>query len=640
MKKTISAVVCVMYIATSFAQNVFTYGKYAVTKDEFEKAFYKNPASNAGRKKALREYLDLYINFKLKVRAAYDAGLDKDPTQQYELQNFKKQLADNIINDEANVKGLVKEAFERGRKEIHVQQVFIEVPENADTADAFKRVQAAFRQLKEGKDFASIAQQFSTDEATKQSKGDLGFVTVFTLPYELESVLYSLKPNAFSLPVKTKAGYHIFKNAGERSSSGSRRVAQILIAIPPAATDDERVAASQKADSVYSLLKSGGNFASLASALSNDLSSSHTGGELPEFTIGTYSPEFENVAFSLKTSGEISKPFQTAYGYHILKLIEAKTAPADINDPVVFASLQEKVLKDNRLELSKKELIQNKLALIKYKPPHLKTDDLFNYTDSALKRDKAVVKSLNANTALFSFGTETMKAGDWVRFVKASSNSGYLSSKNGYKELYKSYVAAAADEYYHKHLEAYNDDYRQQVKEFKEANLLFGIMERRVWGKANTDTVGLLQHYSQHKPKYMWPASADAIIVSCSDEVKAVDLQRKLKNTLSNWRTIMSDVGPEVTADSGRFEQAQLAIADKSNLKAGVVTAPVKNQNDTMFTITAVIKVYDEPAQRSFEDARGLVISDYQQVLEDKWIADLKRKYPVKINEAVFQSIK
>ena len=124
-------------MAGSFAQNVFTYGKNAVTKDEFEKAFNKNPNLPTDRKAALREYLNLYINFKLKVQAAYDAGLDKDPTQQYELQNFKTQLAENIINEQANIKELVKEAFDRSQKEVQLAQVFIEVPANADTTEAY-----------------------------------------------------------------------------------------------------------------------------------------------------------------------------------------------------------------------------------------------------------------------------------------------------------------------------------------------------------------------------------------------------------------------------------------------------------------------------------------------------------------------
>src|SRR5205085_4189271 len=113
------------------------------------------------------------------------------------------------------------------------QQVFVEVPAGGDTSEAFNNIGAAYKQLLEGKDFGAVAEQFSTDEATKQSKGDVGYITVFTLPYEIENDVYALKTNSFSPVTRSKAGYHIFKNAGERKSLGSRRIAQILVTMPP-----------------------------------------------------------------------------------------------------------------------------------------------------------------------------------------------------------------------------------------------------------------------------------------------------------------------------------------------------------------------------------------------------------------------
>ncbi|GEO11495.1 peptidylprolyl isomerase [Segetibacter aerophilus] len=641
MKKFALALGSVLLVSGSFAQTIFTYGNRAVTKDEFVSAFNKNPTAAADRKKSLKEYLDLYINFKLKVQGAYDAGLDKDATQQFELQNFKKQVADNIINDEANVKALVQEAFERSRKDIHLQQVFIEVAGNADTTEAYKKIQTAYKQLKDGKEFGSVAQEFATDEATKQSKGDLGFITVFTLPYDIETIAYNLKANSFSSPVKTKAGYHIFKNVGERKSSGTRRVAQILVAVPPNATIEDKKLAARKADSLYNLVKSGVDFGELAFTTSDDVSSNNNRGELPEFSTGTYDAPFENTAFSLKEKGDVSKPFQTAYGFHILKLLEARTAAGDLNDPAIFAALQEKVVKSNRLELSKKQLIQKKLSLLRYKPAPINSDNLYAFTNDALKKNTiAAVKGINLNTPIFSFAKQTVKAGDWINFVKNSSNTSYLTSKDNYQELYKDFISTTADKYYRDNLDVYSSDFSKQVKEFKEANLLFGIMEKNVWGKANTDTAGLVRYYNQHKSKYVWEPSADVIIVTCNKETLANDLQQKLKGNLNDWRQITSSNGTDISADSGRYELAQLPVTGKTNFVAGLITAPFKNNNDGTYTFNYLIKTYDAPAQRSFDDARGLVISDYQQVLENKWIAELKKKYPVKVNEAVFQSIK
>ncbi|MDB5250313.1 MAG: hypothetical protein JWQ40_4707 [Segetibacter sp.] len=640
MKKIALAFISVTIMAGSFAQTVFTYGKNAVTKDEFENAFNKNPNPNADRKAALQEYLNLYINFKLKVQAALDAGLDKDPTQQYELQNFKAQVADNIISDQANVKELVKEAFERSQKEINLAQVFIEVPDNADTADAYKRIQAAYKELKDGKDFSIITQQYSTDLATKQSKGALGYITVFTLPYDLENIAYSLKVNGFSAPVKTRMGYHIFKNAGERKPVGSRKVAQILVSYAPDATAEDKMAAGRKADSLYNLLQQGVMFEGLVAIASNDLSSANNKGELPEFTAGTYSADFENVAFALKNPGDVSKPFQTTHGYHILKLLEAKPVSTDVNDAAYLAALQEKVIKDSRMNRFKNDLIDKKLALIKYKPAVFKANNLYQFTDSALTKSKALpVKGITGNTPLFSFATHNVKAADWLNFVRTMRNDPNQNATKSYADLYKEYIRIAADDYYRKNLQLYDAGYSKQVKEFKEANLLFGIMERNVWGKANVDTSGLRQYYNQHKSKYAWSPSADAIIVTCPNQKVSETLQQKLKDSLGYWREITANY-TDVVADSGRYELGQLPVVDRTNFTAGLITAPVKNDNDGTVTFNYVINVYPHQGQRNFDDARGMVISDYQQVLEDKWIADLKKKYPVVINQALFKTIK
>lgn len=640
MKKIALAFISLTVTAATFGQTVFTYGKNSVSKDEFLRAFNKNPNVTGDRKKALREYLDLYINFKLKVQAAYDAGLDKDATQQYELQNFRRQIADNVINEQANVKDLVKQAFERGQKEIRLAHVFVEVPANADTAQAFAAIQAAYKDLKAGKAFGEVAQQYSTDEATKLSKGELGYITAFTLPYDMESVAYSLKPNAYSAPFKSKIGYHIFMNLGERKSLGTRKVAQILVALPPQPSSDQIAAASRKADSVYQLLSKGENFGSLAGSVSNDISSSNNKGELPEFTTGTYSPEFESVAFSLAKAGDISKPFRTAHGFHIVKLIEAKQPVTDIADPVNFATIQEKVVRDSRMEVSKKDLIEKKLTLIKYKPATFNRKDLFAFTDTAMQNGKSSpVKGITDNTALFSFAKQTIKAADWIRFVKAVPVKAEASSKN-YEYLYKEFINASADEYYRNNLDDYNTDYARQVKEFKEANLLFGIMEKNVWGKANNDSSGLNGYYSDHKSKYMWPASANALMITCNNEALVNAIQQRLKAAPSDWRQITSSNGPDVIADSGRYELTQLQTDGKATATPGAFTNTTKNENDGTYTFSYVLNVYNEPGQRSFDDARGMVISDYQQVLEDKWIGELRKKYPVKVNEQVFETIK
>lgn len=640
MKKLIFTLAGIAIINTSFSQTVFTYGKNAVSKDEFVRAFNKNPNTAADRKKALKEYLDLYTNFKLKVQAAYDEGLDKDATQEYELQNFKRQIADNIINEQANIKMLVKEAFDRLQSEINVAQIFVEVAPDGDSVTALKTITNAYNALKQGDDFGETSAVYSTDEATRQSKGQLGFITAFSLPYEIESVIYNLKPGTYSAPYRSKIGYHIFKNVNQRKSQGSRKVAQILIAMPPNPTESQKEAAAKKADSVYRMLIAGDNFSTMVAAVSNDLSTAANKGELEEFTTGTFNSTFENVAFGLKKTGDISQPFETQYGYHILKLIEAKEVPADMNDGTAYASIQDKVIKDARLEKAKKRLIESKYPLIKYKAAVFNQNELFEYTDSALN-DKSTkgFKTINENTLLFSFAKQNIKVSDWVKYAKAAQlNTEDYKSK--IKESYKGFVRISAEDYYRNNMADYNADFSRQVTEFKEANLLFGIMDKMVWSKANNDSAGLASYYNEHKQKYIWPPSADALIVTCGSEKLTNEIQQKLKDNISNWREITGNNGADVMADSGRYEYTQLPLPQDVTFSDKMMTSPVKNANDNTFTFSYILHAYPEAGQRSFEDARGMVITDYQQVLETKWIELLRKKYPVKINTAVFDTIK
>ncbi len=168
--------------------------------------------------------------------------------------------------------------------------------------------------------------------------------------------------------------------------------------------------------------------------------------------------------------------------------------------------------------------------------------------------------------------------------------------------------------------------------------MLFEVMERKVWSKASADSAGLKQYYDEHKTNYRWNASADAVLFSCSNATAAKDAAEKISKG-TNWKDLASENSLQVQADSGRYELSQISVIDRTNFKAGLVTAPVVNKGDGTAVFSLIIKMYPENQQRSFEDARGLVINDYQNLLEKKWIEELKKKYPVKVDEKVFQSL-
>ena len=637
MFKQLASLVVVLIAVVNIAnsQILFTYGKNSVSKEEFLKAFNKNPSLEKDRKKALREYLDLYINFKLKVQAAYDAKLQHDPNYQYETANFRKQLAQNFINDEANIKELVKEAFNRSQKDIKLQQIFIEFPNQSDTTSAFAKIQKAYFDLRSGKSFSEVVQQ-----TTHSSNVNLGYVTVFTLPYSFENVIYSLKQGEFAAPVRSTYGYHIFYNASERPAMGRRKAAQILFAVPPGSSVADKSIIKAKADSVRKIVMNDpASWHDLVHQFSNDVTTAENHGEMQEFGIGEFSPAFENAVFELKKPEEIAEVVETEYGFHLVKLLKILPVSKDMSDPAIAAYFREKVEKDDRLSQARKLLVNKWMKLTNYKPIVFDENELWAYTDSFFSSGNTKgFKKINDSSVIFSFSKQKITASDFAKYNRAVKAFPKYQTMS-YSEILDEYRKAATSEYYLNHLEDYNVEFKGQLKEFNDANLLFAVMDKEVWAKSTTDEEGLKKEYEKNKSKYKWEASANAVIFTVTDENTLRDLQQKLNEDINNWKAIAEGFGNKVMADSNRYELGQIPVVDRTNFTDALTTEPVKN-NDGSYTFAYIIQVFNEPAQRSFEEARGLVINDYQAVLEQQWLAVLKKKYPVKVNEAVFNSLK
>jgi peptidyl-prolyl cis-trans isomerase SurA len=642
-KMTFCFLLITFFIASnSNAQTLFTYGKEAVSKQEFLKAFKKNNNEKSTSEKSYRSYLELYIRFKLKVQAAYDMKLDTLKTQQTELQNFRNQVADSYVNDNASMNRLVNEAFERSQKDVHLAHIFIAAPKNASPADtlkAFQKTNAAYAELKNGKSFGDVAAKYSDDTSAKQNRGDIGYITVFTLPYDLENLAFATLPGKFSKVFRSSAGYHIFKNSGERKAIGKIRAAQILFVFPPYASDAVKADLKRQADSVYTLLKNGADFGELAKKYSGDNLSYQTKGELAEFGVGKYEKAFEDAAFSLKNNGDFTEPVLTSFGYHIIKRLGRTQPPITANKQTIDGTKQ-LVLADPRVNVSKKILLQKILTETNFKRAQVDETSLWIITDSSLRNKP--LQSLNGidnKTVLFSFPKKNIVVADWLSYIKTARNIPSLSSGKTYKEVYEQYVQTTIFEYYRNHLEDYNKDFAYQLNEFKEGNMLFEIMQRKIWNAASTDSIGLKNYFDANKNKYWWDASADAIVFTCNNETAANNVKNKLQTNSDGWKKLLDASDGSTQADSGRFLLTQLPMAEKG-FHEKQFTSFVVNQPDNTVTFAYIIKMYSERSPRNFSEARGLVTNDYQNYLEDKWIEELKKKYSVKVDEAVFKSLK
>jgi len=624
------------------AQNVFTIDNVPVSRDEFLRAYNKNNMAQKPSEKSYRDYLDLYVRYKLKVRAAFDARLDTLPTQRAELQNFRSQVAESYLKDDTSLSRLVKEAFERGQTDIRLSHILIPLPKNptpADTLKAYEKAKMAYEALKKGKKFSEVAIQYSEDPSVRTNGGQIGYITVFTLPYELETLAYSTPPGHFSKPYRTRGGYHIFRNDGERKALGRIRVAQILIAYPPSATNLIRQSIRRRADSIYSLLAGGADFATLARTYSGDNLSYQAGGELPEFGIGHYDSAFEATAFALNRDGAYSRPLESVYGYHIIRRIARRPFPGRM-DSVIAAQLRQQVMNDPRIEISRKALLNKILQQVNYRRGDVSDADLWAFTDSAmLNVGLSGFRRLTRTTALFSFSRQSYTIREWLdyfRSVRGQRPGGAQADK----DLYDRWIERVAQEYYRNHLEEYNADFAFQLSEFREGNLLFEIMQRKIWDKASTDSAGLMKYYEGHKNNYWWNASADALLFTCRDAATAEGLKARLQtHPIVSWRQMVDSGATAIQADSGRYELAQIPNPGGTALTPQTYTAFSTNPADNSVSFAYILDIYRDRAPRNFRDARGFVINDYQNWMEDQWIAELKKKYPVKIEEKVIAGL-
>jgi len=625
------------------AQTLFSYADKSVSKNEYLKAFNKvYPTRIPDKPKKIREYLDLYINSKLKIQEALQRGYDSLPGFMEEYAALRNQVLENYMTDTETLNAMTEEAFARSQKDIKVQHIYIPYTQTANFSDSpvvKLKIQEAYMELQSGKAFEDVALKFSQDPSVASNKGVIGYITVFSLPYQFENIIYSLKPGKYSAPHRSNSGYHIFKNVSERKAAGRIKAAQILLAVPPGSDSPTKDKLALLADSIYNRLQKGDDFSKLAREFSNDVVSSASGGTMPEFGLGTFDPEFEEVAFSLPSDGAISKPFLTQHGYHIIKRISIVPTSA-IKDKKSLDAIRALVEKDSRVNVAKDKLYNSVLEKAGFKQFTVDQQLLQGFLDSVFAyKSPAPTNPVNKSTALFSIGQTTKMAGDLVTYGMGNR---FLADGSGVKplqQLIQEFKKNTVMEYYRDHLEDFNEEFNAQMKELKDGNLFFDIMMKEVWSKAQADTLGQRTFFEKNKKKYQWNYSADAVIFYCGDDASAKTFHDILVKDPSKWKDLLESYSDKITSDSARFEVTKIPGAQKATAKKGTITPVIKNKDDNSASFAMIFTLHPLPGQKTFSDARGDIISDYQDDIDKTWIAELKKKYPVSIKEDVLKSI-
>lgn len=624
---------------------LFTLGNSSVSLSEFQYVYNKNNASSpdAYSQKSLEEYLNLYINFRLKVREAEELGMDTIQAINKELETYRQQLAKSYLFDKEVNEQLIAEAYQRMQKEIRASHILFSIEDSglpADTLDAYKKALEVRKRLLKGEDFEKLAKQFSADPSAKTNGGDIGFFTVFQTVYPFENAAYNLKKGEVSLPVRTRFGYHIVKVTDSREAMGKMKAAHILFKTPLNATPEQEKEVLAKAQQVYSELKSNtATFEQLVEKHSEDRQTFKKGGVLPEFSIGKMVLEFENAAFALQKDGDISEPVKTEFGFHIIKRISRENLPdfeAAKND------LKKKVERDSRSSIAKNKMVDKIKAEYGFKEFKEPREKLFKLIgDKVLEPKFEIEQKIALSAPLFQLAGVNYTQQDFVNYIqnkqKKKRNEPALKVFNDYYDLFVEDKCLAYEE---TQLERKYPDFKNLMKEYRDGILLFELTDKKVWSKAVTDTAGLKAFHETIKTKYMWNERVETETYTVKPElVKAV---RKLvvKGKLSAGEIAAKYNAKDnkaVQFEINTLEKGQNEKVDKMAWVANTISEDFNNANGTVSFIK--IKKVIPPTPKELNDAKGFIISDYQEYLEKSWIAELKEKYPVRVIPGVVNTL-
>lgn len=647
MKTKLAAFFFLCFVSTTlFAQEeiLMTVGGVPVTKAEFERIYRKNNTNQAIDRKSLEEYLDLFINFKIKVLEAESLGFDTLSDFRSEFEGYREQLSRPYLSDQVVLDSLMREAYDRMLEDVRISHIMVAINDYNDPADtlrAYKLIHEAYDKLRNGVDFEEVLMEYSEDPDKHRTNGDLGYFTGFMLNYPVENIVYKTPVSHFAAPVNLMTSYHIIKVTDRRPARGRMKVAHILVTCPENATDDEVAKAEARINEAYSKLKAGGDFAQLALEYSDDKTTAEKGGELRWFGIRNMHPDFEDMAFSLEKDGDVSVPFRTNTGFHIIRRISHEGIESYDK---AKEYIKNKVATDYRGVLSKRIHMQKLKDYYNYKQMSDLSEFVAIIDSSYIKKEWDPARAAKLKGVMFTLGDSSYLRENFVDFLYKTQryDSDFPTFTDLVKAKFENEVNRFVYNYEKKNLEVKYPEYKYLVKEYHDGILLFNLTDSMIWSKSVADSAGLEAFYAANKDKYMWGERTHAIVYTCTDASilkkvqKTAKLRAKKDLTIEAIEALYTVEGnKKVTVEEHKYAKGENALLDKVALTSGFT--PVE-ETDGKFVFAEILGKL--PAMnKELEEARGLVTADYQNYLEEIWVKELRRKYPVEVNQAVLKTI-
>ncbi|WP_432410773.1 peptidylprolyl isomerase [Rasiella sp. SM2506] len=611
---------------------------------EFKRVYNKNlDLVQDENQKTVDGYLDLFIDYKLKVTEAYAQKLDEKKVYKKELSEYQEQLSRYYIYEDNVTADLAKEAYDRGLKEIYANHIlvlskFTDSP--ADTLKAYQKIEKLRERALKGEDFETLTRENSEEPNAKQTAGDLGYFSVFSMVYPFETAAYNTKKGGISEIVRTQFGYHILKVNDIRIREPKRIVSHIMVFDKE---DETRTFdPKERIEEIYQLLQQGEKFEDLAKQYSDDKGSATKGGSLRPFGKGELrSKLFETEIFNIKKEGDVTKPFKSEDGWHIARL-------DNILDQTSFEEEKEfleKKVKDGARSKIVTAAVKNNIKE-KYGftlgDPYL--EFFKSYVNDSLRNGQWIMKPMGSqgDKIIFTIGEKESKTYlDFAEYITATQKRRVKFNTIGEALLsyYDSFERDALKEYYRNDLEKKDEDYAAIINEYRDGLLIFDLMKDNIWNKAKNDTIGLQKYFDENRTTFSWEERVDAIIVNATRQAyadQARDMLQQGKNAEEIKKALNNGTNVKAIVTHGKFELSNKTLPSGFVKQEGVSKTYV---NGTTFTVVNVMEILP-PMQKSLDDVRGRVLSDYQVKVEEDWVKSLREKYNVTVNKKTLKKLK
>ena len=611
---------------------------------EFEQIYWKNKKENIATKEDLDNYIQLFVNFKLKVKAAEEMGLDTSKKFKDELAGYRVQLERPYLIDTSINENLINEAYYRTLNEVSASHIMVQLspnPSPKDTLAAFQKIEDIRLKINSGiASFEELAEEVSEDPSAKFNKGNLGYFNAFKMVYPFECAAYNTPVGKISKIIRSKYGYHLVKPNNIRKAKGRTRTSHIMITINPKTKDIK--AAENKINSIYEeLTLQNKKFEALANEYSEDRKSAKRGGEIGWVSSAdNFYPSFKETVFSLKEDEEFSKPFQTPNGWHIVKRLEFEPI-GDLNS--MRYELKNKIQKDSRAQKTKASFI-NKLKAEYNTKESFKPKILFD-----LVKKKGInnqnFKEFNANkvlkTPILTFNDLSFSNIDFIQYlIKGNLYKKCINNIDLLKNNFQKFVAKELIEYEKTQLEKKHPDFRALMKEYRDGILLFEISDQKIWSKAVKDTTGLKKYFNNNRTLWQYPNRINGTLFT-SNSKKIINRAYKLivKGRINNDSIIAllnKEDALNISYKEKNIDDFKNYNTNFDNLNDGANKPIFANGKWYLFFVKEKLVT----RTKEFNEAEGIIVSGYQSFLEESWLRSLKEKYNIEINYDILYSIK